>query len=55
MNMKEVCELIFSEAEEGKTDNQILCKILSLEGVKDGKEQLENIRKEIKNGKMLDR
>ena len=47
MTAKELIELIYSEAEDGKTDNEILCKILRLEGVKDAKEQLEKIRRQL--------
>ena len=47
MTAKEIHALIMAEVKEGKTDIQILAKILLLEGYENGEEEIRKIREEM--------
>lgn len=47
MTAKEIYNLIMAEVREGKTDLQILCKILLLEGYENGEEEIREIREKM--------
>ena len=48
MTAKEFYNLVMSEAKEGKTDSQILEKLLKIEGFENAMEELAEIRKQLK-------